>query len=113
MSAIRKSGRKNLPPDELRTHCVSVRLNNEELSFIDAVRDSGYQRGEMLRILALYHMIDPKIVPELNKQVALDLRRALGNLSTVATAMRGGEYVQIDVIREALNRVRQLALGLQ
>ncbi|MEF6206920.1 ATP-binding protein, partial [Escherichia coli] len=39
-------------PNEVRTHCVSVRLNEEELSILDSKR-GPYKKGEWLRMASL------------------------------------------------------------
>jgi hypothetical protein len=56
----------NLPdliPQTLRTHCVSVRLNNAELSKLNTLR-GDYAKGEWLRMASLQKL--PTIVPPIN-----------------------------------------------
>lgn len=53
----------NLIPDTLRTHCVSVRLNNAELSKLNTLR-GDYAKGEWLRMASLQKL--PTIVPPVN-----------------------------------------------
>lgn len=53
----------NLIPNELRTHCVSVRLNNAELSKLNTLR-GHYAKGEWLRMASLQKL--PTIVPPIN-----------------------------------------------
>lgn len=92
-----------LPAAERREHCVSVRLNDAELAFLDRWRGK-HRRGEWLRISALYE--SPPVVPELNREAWLVLAKCAGNLSTIACAMRNGEYVQIENIRAAVTDFR-------
>ncbi|HFS8262544.1 TPA: hypothetical protein ACXEQS_001008 [Klebsiella pneumoniae] len=53
----------NLIPETLRTHCVSVRLNNAELSKLNTLR-GDYAKGEWLRMASLQKL--PTIVPPVN-----------------------------------------------
>lgn len=53
----------NLIPNELRTHCVSVRLNNAELSKLNTFRGNS-PKGEWLRMAFLKKL--PTIVPPVN-----------------------------------------------
>ncbi|MEG5500041.1 hypothetical protein [Enterobacter bugandensis] len=50
-------------PETLRTHCVSVRLNNAELSKLNTLR-GDYAKGEWLRMASLQKL--PTIVPPVN-----------------------------------------------
>ncbi len=52
-----------LIPEELRTHCVSVRLNNAELQLLNTKRGST-PKGEWLRMASLQKL--PTIVPPIN-----------------------------------------------
>ena len=104
----KQSGRRDLAAEEVRDYCASVRLNPQELSRLDAVRGK-HQRGEALRMLALTSL--PAPVPEVNIALRNDLGRALGNLSTVAIAMRSGEYVQIEDVRKAIADLRDQLSG--
>lgn len=53
----------NIVPDSLRIHCVSVRLNNAELSKLNTLR-GDYAKGEWLRMASLQKL--PTIVPPIN-----------------------------------------------
>ena len=53
----------NLIPERLRTHCVSVRLNNAELSKLNTLR-GNYAKGEWLRMASLQKL--PMNVPPVN-----------------------------------------------
>jgi hypothetical protein len=89
-----------------RTHCVSVRLSPAELSLLDSRRGRN-QRGSYLRACLLDKL--PPVIPPVNLSLYSDLGRALGNLATVATAMRSGKYVELP---EVLQAVRDLRLRL-
>jgi hypothetical protein len=61
---IKKSSNlTNIVPDSLRTHCVSVRLNNAELSKLNTLR-GDCAKGEWLRMASLQKL--PTIVPPIN-----------------------------------------------
>ncbi|KHS67082.1 hypothetical protein QT13_14905 [Pectobacterium brasiliense] len=48
---------------KLRTHCVSVRLNNSELIKLNKMRGS-YAKGEWLRMAFLHNL--PSVIPPVN-----------------------------------------------
>lgn len=64
----------NFIPETLRTHCVSVRLNNAELQLLNTKRGS-MSKGEWLR-KAFIHKL-PSIIPEIN----IDAWKALTDIS--------------------------------
>ncbi|MEX5391409.1 ATP-binding protein [Enterobacter cloacae] len=63
-----------LPDNEIRSHCISVRLNEEELIILDSKRGQ-YKKGEWLRIASLNKL--PPVLPEINREAWAKL----GNLS--------------------------------
>ncbi|UMO86322.1 hypothetical protein HP572_13055 [Pectobacterium sp. PL64] len=58
----------------LRCHCVSVRLNNEELSLLNERRGS-HRKGEWLRMAFLHNL--PPVIPPIN----LEAWKTLGEVS--------------------------------
>lgn len=50
-----------LPEKEIRHHCISVRLNEEELILLDRKRGQ-YKKGEWLRMASLNKL--PPVLPE-------------------------------------------------
>lgn len=63
---IKKSSNlTDLIPGTLRTHCVSVRLNNAELSKLNTLR-GNYAKGEWLRMASLQKL--PPIIPAINTE---------------------------------------------
>lgn len=68
------SHQSDLTPQTLRTHCVSVRLNNTELSTLDTLR-GNYAKGEWLRMAFLQKL--PTIVPPVN----IDTWKTLGEIN--------------------------------
>ena len=72
---LRRSGRgksniERLPCNEIRTHCVSVRLNEEELIILDSKRGQ-YKKGEWLRMASLNKL--PPVLPEINREAWIKL----------------------------------------
>ncbi|MEQ9900821.1 hypothetical protein ABRP59_14435 [Pectobacterium punjabense] len=58
----------------LRCHCVSVRLNNEELSLLNE-RRGHHRKGEWLRMAFLHNL--PPVIPPVN----LEAWKTLGEVS--------------------------------
>ncbi|MBQ4778179.1 hypothetical protein [Pectobacterium versatile] len=58
----------------IRSHCVSVRLNNEELSLLNE-RRGGHRKGEWLRMAFLHNL--PSVIPSIN----LEAWKTLGEIS--------------------------------
>ena len=61
---------EKLPQNEIRTHCVSVRLNEEELIILDSKRGQ-YKKGEWLRMASLNKL--PPVLPEINREAWIKL----------------------------------------
>lgn len=66
-----------LPSQQTRSHCISVRLNDAELSYVDGLRED-LNRAVWIRMSAL-NRLPPKI-PEINLTVWKDLAKASQNL---------------------------------
>ncbi|EAA7150861.1 ATP-binding protein [Salmonella enterica] len=69
-------------PNEVRTHCVSVRLNEEELSILDSKR-GAYKKGEWLRMASLNKI--PPVLPEINREAWTELGRLAQYLNHLLT----------------------------
>ena len=104
----RHSGRRSLPVEELRTHCISVRLNPAELSELDSAR-GHHTRGEAVR-LSLFNNL-PAPVPEINSDLRSELGRCLGNLATVAVVARSGDYIEGEEVRKLVVELRSKLIG--
>lgn len=107
--AKRQRGRPLLPDAERRTITVSSRMTPGELREIDA-RRGIMQRGEWLRAAA-FSALPPSPPPVISLDALRILSRVAGNLSTVAGAMRGGEYVEIEECRAAVAALRAALTG--
>ena len=106
-----RRGPAPLPAAEKRQHCVSVRLNADELARLDGVRGQ-FQRGEWLRMAALDRL--PPTVPELNRQAWADLARAAANLNQLARHLNEGRgSTDADAIRSELSAFRLALIGAQ
>ncbi|KEL09018.1 hypothetical protein [Escherichia coli] len=58
------------PENEIRHHCISVRLNEEELIILDSKRGQ-YKKGEWLRMASLNN--PPPVLPEINREAWIKL----------------------------------------
>lgn len=111
----RGTGRKSLrlPPEEVRDHTVSVRLNTGELQQLDAQRAPlRMQRGEYLRTAALHKL--PRTLPQLNREAWIELSRAAANLHQISRHMNmhDGELpCTIDQLRGELATFRAALIG--
>jgi hypothetical protein len=92
---------------EKRTIRVVARLSEQEADLIDR-RRGRIRRGAYLRIAALGNA--PRQIPSINREAASNLARSLGNLATIATAMRKGHYHELETI---LSAVRDLGRKIQ
>ena len=85
--------------DDLREHSVNSRYSSGELAELDRLRGpiprGVYQRRAVLGTV-------PHVIPPINAEAWAALGRVAGNLATLASAMRGGEYVEIAEIKLAL-----------
>ncbi|EJH8728586.1 ATP-binding protein [Cronobacter malonaticus] len=59
-----------LPENEIRHHCISVRLNEEELIILDSKRGQ-YKKGEWIRMASLNKL--PPVLPEINREAWIKL----------------------------------------
>lgn len=71
---------KKMPQSEVRTHCVSVRLNEDELIILDSKRGQ-YKKGEWLRMASLNKL--PPVLPEINREAWTELGRLAQDLNHI------------------------------
>lgn len=120
-SAERKSrrGPRPLPPAERREHCVSVRLNADELARLDAARGAprpgAHQRGEWLRMAALDRL--PRTVPAVNAHAWTELARVAANLNQAQRAVNEGRaegypVALFDDLAARVAELRRLLIGV-
>jgi len=70
-----------IPTEALRSYCISVRLNNEELSLLNTKR-GRYRKGEWLRMASLQKL--PPIIPAINTEAWKALSEISQNLIRIA-----------------------------
>lgn len=105
----RQGGPGRVPVSNPRHHCVSVRLNDEELAQLDRQR-GAMARGEWLRCAALDKL--PPVVPEPNQQKWAELARHGANLNQIARHLNAGGGADAAEIRVALDDYRVALLGV-
>ena len=76
----------NLLPQELRIHCVSVRLNNAELAKLNTLREH-YSKGEWLRMASLQKL--PPVIPAINTKAWIALTDISQKLNRIAAHIDG------------------------
>jgi len=111
-----RHGPSPLDASEKRDHCVSVRLNRDELALLDFQRrDVKMQRGEYLRAASLHRL--PPTIPEINRAVWVELARAAANLNQIARHFNESDRVidasEVDRVRDLLNEFRRGLIGVR
>jgi len=92
-----------------RVHCVSTRLNDEELEELKR-RKGDIPYGVYIRQTVLGR--PPKQVPEVNRKAYAETARWASALNQIARKLNMNEDVDITKIRHALNVFRQKLLGI-
>lgn len=109
-----KQKQDHIEQDEVRLKAIKIMVNSAELAQIEAARiGTKLARAEVVRFLALGKKIErAPVVPEVNLQLARDLGRSLGNLSTVATVMRSGQFVELADVRFQVLELQKILRGI-
>ncbi|EJW5054655.1 hypothetical protein OCE66_003504, partial [Salmonella enterica] len=68
------------PSQQTRSHCISIRLNDAELYYVDGLRED-LNRAVWIRMSALNHL--PPKIPEINLTVWKDLAKASQDLNNL------------------------------
>lgn len=108
----RRRGPEPLDAAVKREHCVSVRLNLDELERLDAQRAPvNMQRGEYLRAAALHRL--PPTIPSVNRDAWVELSRLSSNVNQLARAVNEGraDLPNVD-LAELYRAVADLRLSL-
>ncbi|MHA3510248.1 hypothetical protein ACX1G9_02710 [Yersinia enterocolitica] len=71
-----------MPTEALRSYCVSVRLNIEELQILE-VKRGPYKKGEWLRMASLQKL--PPVIPEINTEAWKAISDISQKLNRIAT----------------------------
>ena len=103
-----RRGPRPKPPEQLRTHCVSVRLSTAELEQLDQ-RRGPLQRGEWLRVAALDVL--PPTIPELNRDAWEALSRSASNLNQLAYRLNTGDVPELGEVLAELRAFRSALIG--
>lgn len=107
---------KKLPPNRLRKHSVTVRLNEVELSKVNQFRGQ-LSKSCWLRSSALKQL--PPSVPEINKEAWQELTGSLQKLNDLTSfLLRRGEDAQplsqeVSALKLKLSHVRDALLTLE
>jgi hypothetical protein len=82
--------RKTLPPQDKRTHCVSVRLSAAELARLTTDMHAQHKK-ELAAVLRDAYFIGPRpLVPAVNVEKWGELARPLANLNQIALHLNAG-----------------------
>lgn len=106
INTARQSRRGRAALKDPRTHCVSVRLNRDELSMLNAKR-GPMKQGEWLRCAALDKL--PLVVPEINQEKWRELARAAANLNQISRSL----HLCNDINTEELDQIRKDLMGFR
>ena len=104
----------NIIPRSLRTHCVSVRLNNSELQLLNTKRGST-SKGEWLRMASLHKL--PTIVPPVNMDTWKTLGEINQKLNRIALHIDSKSkdsqltHAELFVVKRQLEELRQHLLN--
>lgn len=98
-------------PEELRTHCVSVRITPAELEKLDSMR-GGISRGSFLRNIFLGKKI-PAQIPRINQEAYRETARWASNLNQIAYALHNfGDEIQARGTEEIYAYLKKFRLKL-
>ena len=93
-----------------RTHCVSVRMSDQELQDLDR-RRGRVRRGTFLRNVFLGRR-EPRQIPEANRARYSETARWAANLNQIARALNAGDGVDVGEVQRILSGFRLSLLGL-
>lgn len=94
----------------LRTHCVSVRLNSDELAKLDAQRCT-MQRGAFMR-RAWSGARLPRPIPPVNVDALAQLRGLASNLNQLAHHANRGGRIELAELARLVDGIRTALAGL-
>lgn len=107
---------RKLPPNRIRRHTVTVRLNDIELAKVNYLRNQA-SKSCWLRSSALQQL--PPSVPEVNKNAWQELTGSLQKLNDLTSfLLRRGEDAQplsqeLTALKMKLSRVRDALITLE
>ncbi|ELY4724317.1 hypothetical protein [Cronobacter sp. 153480017-3] len=98
----------------LRTHCISVRLNNTELQLLNTKRGS-MRKGEWLRMASLQKL--PPVIPAINTKAWIALTDISQKLNRIAIHIDGKSkdskltHTELFAVKRQLEELRQHLLN--
>lgn len=97
-----------------RINRVVVMLSNAELAELDSAIVGKYKRPEYIRAVLFGRPLPaPVIIPEVNLELSRVLGKSFGNLSTIAVAMRKGEFIAFDEIAPLVMQIQNQLKGVR
>ncbi|EPM1951770.1 hypothetical protein ACTL4O_004327 [Salmonella enterica] len=114
LSHHKKAPKKKHINDLVRSHCVSVRLNNSELQLLNTKRGST-SKGEWLRMASLHKL--PTIVPPVNIDTWKTLGEINQKLNRIALHIDSKSkdsqltHTELFVVKRQLEELRQQLLN--
>ena len=90
---------------DLRTHCISVRLNDDELKKLIEAK-GGFAKGEALRLMSFTNM--PAQIPAINSNSWASLARTTANLNQLLKMIHTAKSEDWQMIKQAVDEVQQL-----
>ncbi|WP_408939062.1 hypothetical protein [Enterobacter pasteurii] len=103
-----------LSHNQLRSHCVSVRLNNTELQLLNTKRGS-MRKGEWLRMASLRKL--PPVIPAINTKAWIALTDISQKLNRIAIHIDGKSkdskltHTELFAVKRQLEELRQHLLN--
>ena len=94
----------------MRTHCVSVRLDSDELLALDAQR-GRIRRGAYLRRIWNGAKM-PRLVPATNIDALQQLRGVASNLNQLARHANTEHALELTVLASTVGELRKALAGL-
>ena len=93
-----------LLPQELRIHCVSVRLNNSESAKLNTLREH-YSKGEWLRMVSLQRL--PSAIPAINIKAWKALTNILQKLIDCKSKDCQLTHTELFAVKQQLEELRR------
>ncbi|CAH2898836.1 MAG: hypothetical protein PCALPYG88_3752 [uncultured Paraburkholderia sp.] len=94
----------------MRTHCVSVRLNSDELLVLDAQRGRT-RRGSYLRRVWSGAKL-PRLIPAANADALQQLRGVASNLNQLARRANAEHALELIALAATASELRKTLAGL-
>lgn len=106
--------KSKIPSEAVRSYCVSVRLNVEELQLLNIKRGS-YKKGEWLRMASLQKL--PPVIPAINTEAWKALSDISQKLNRIAAHIDGKSkdsqltHTELFAVKRQLQELRQHLLN--